>query len=111
MKALGCENDEARSMKICYVPGSIKITVYDDGENRGFWDDKCSRFEWFFGCQHERVSDDFAVVSVWGDIHDDCLTIDTFEKSKTYGEKANVYYVPHNGLDGKVSSFKVDWNP
>ena len=101
MKAIGCENDEARSMRICYAPAGIRIRIYDNGDLDG-------------------KNDDWAEITVLRDMCagkecSTCVTIGKFEFEKTTYLNGNnggnilvkVVYKSVNGLDGKVSSFEV----
>ena len=88
----GCENDEARSMRVCGAKAGTRIRVYDD--------------------PYHRRNDDWTEILVKQDLIDNCETIDTFEEDKTYG-KIKVDYKTdtwkYGNLDGKVSSFVVDF--
>ena len=84
----GCENDEARSMRVCGAKAGTRIRVYDDP-------------------YHQR-NDDWTEILVKQDLIDNCETIDTFEEDKTYGG-IKVDYKTKGNLDGKVSSFAVDF--
>ena len=83
----GCQNDAARSMRVCGAKAGTRIRIYDD--------------------PHHRRHDDWTEILVKKDMVDNCETIDTFEKDKTYGN-INVDYKTNGNLDGKVSSFAID---
>ena len=66
MNGLGCKNDETRSMKLCYATKGTRIRVYDDGNL-------------------SPSSDDWAEINVLQDMINNCETINTYEKTATYG--------------------------
>ena len=85
-----CENDDIRSMKMCYARKGFSITVFDDGS---------------LG-----TSDDYAIVFAKTNMKD-CVTIDGFETSKTfsneYDDEVEVKRFKSGNLDGKVSSMET----
>ena len=83
----GCENDAIKSMTLCKAPKDTKITLYDDDE---------------LG-----EEDDFVIVATKEDM-EGCETISTFEETNDVGV-ISVDYKKNDGLDGKVSSFKVEF--
>ena len=87
MRGLGCDNDETRSMKLCFAKRGTRILVYDDGNL-------------------SPSSDDWTEVNVLQDMNNNCETINTYERTATYGVVSVVYKTTGN-LDGKVSSFEV----
>ena len=87
MRGLGCDNDETRSMKLCFAKRGTRILVYDDGNL-------------------SPSSDDWAEINVLQDMINNCETINTYERTATYGVVSVVYKTTGN-LDGKVSSFEV----
>ena len=93
MRGLGCDNDETRSMKLCFAKRGTRILVYDDGNL-------------------SPSSDDWAEINVLQDMINNCETINTYERTATYGVVNVVYnirrvYNSLTNLDGKVSSFEV----
>ena len=96
MRDLGCDNDETRSMKLCFAKRGTQILVYDDGNL-------------------SPSSDDWAEINVLQDMINNCETINTYERTATYGvvnvgyKYRNLGKFPQNSgnLDGKVSSFEV----
>ena len=87
MRGLGCDNDETRSMKLCFAKRGTRIIVYDDGNL-------------------SPSNDDWTEINVLQDMNYNCETINTYEKTATYGV-VNVVYKTTGNLDGKVSSFEV----
>ena len=86
LKAEGsCDNDEARSILLSFIPAGTQIRIYDNPS--------CS------------TSDDFTVIQVKTDIFQ--LIIDTFEESFET-DQINVTFSKKNGLDGKVSCIQID---
>ena len=84
----GCQNDEAKSMKICYAREGTNITVYDDPKYR-------------------EGKDDWTTIIVTRDMGSDkCETISDFETDEDY-EFLKVDYKTTGNLNGKVSSFTV----
>ena len=89
-KTYGCENDEARSMRVCYAKKGTKIFVYDDGKNRSY-------------------KDDWAEIDVKNNM-ESCETISHFEETRDY----NFLHVSYKketkkgNLNGKVSSFTIE---
>ena len=93
MRGLGCDNDETRSMKLCFAKRGTRILLYDDGNL-------------------SPSNDDWAEINVLQDMNNNCETINTYEITRTYGVVI-VFYRKRRGsiyttnLDGKVSSFEV----
>ena len=83
----GCKNNAITSMTLCNAPKDTKITLYDDEE---------------LGEQ-----DDYALIEVKENMNG-CETISTFEVTKVLGT-VDLSYKKNDGLDGNVSSFKVDF--
>ena len=83
----GCKNNAIKSMTLCNAPKHMKITFFDD--------------EYF------RTNDDCAIIEV-NENMDGCKTILTFEKTKVM-DKIAVTYLKVDGLDGDISSFKVEF--
>ena len=85
-----CENDDIRSMKMCYARKGFSITVFDDGS---------------LG-----TSDDYAIVFAKTNMKD-CVTINGFETSKTFSnefdDQVEVKRFKSGNLDGKVSSMET----
>ena len=92
MQGLGCDNDETRSMKLCFAKRGTRILVYDDGNL-------------------SPSSDDWTEINVLQDMNNNCETINTYERTATYGVVNVVYRLGGSqfiaNLDGKVSSFEV----
>ena len=84
-----CQNDEARSMRICEGKRGTKLTVYDNGD-----------------C---KTSDDWAVLTINRNFHD-CIKVDTFEDDAIYGPNNEIYvdYGTSGNLDGKISCLKFE---
>jgi hypothetical protein len=80
----GCDNDEARSVRLLNVPAGAMLGVFDDG-----------------GCSK---NDDYTRIQVLQNISD--LTIGSFEGG-TYPSSINFQHVHNNGLDGKVSCVQI----
>lgn len=85
----GCENDEARSMRLRGVAKGTRITLFDSPT----------------GSQ----KDDYVIIDVKRDIgiNENNIVIGSFEKNfenRTF--KIRAFY--HNGLDGKVSRVKIE---
>ena len=80
----GCNNDDARSMSICYGTKGTIITVFDNG--------------------NMKKDDDWATIEV-EDTFSGCHNIGTFEKTHKVGD-VSVQYRTTGNLDGKVSSFE-----
>lgn len=79
----GCENDEARSLKLRGIAKGTRISVYDSPA--------------------ASTQDDYAVIDIKRDIGlNESVVVDTFEKSYESAD-LKVVYVRNNGLDGKVS--------
>ena len=82
-----CDNDEARSIAICYATIKTKLRFYDDPDG-----DK---------------GDDYTEIEV-KKYYNGCLrTVTTFEDSPK-DDYLDVTYHSHNGLDGKVSRLEID---
>ena len=86
----GCENDEIRSMTICYARKGFAIRVFDDG-SLGTNDD------------HAMV---FAKTNMQG-----CVTIRHFETDETftneYHDEVELTYRTDGNLNGKISSMEI----
>ena len=82
-----CENDVIKSMTLCKAPRNTKITLYDDEE---------------LG-----EEDDFVVIETKENM-EGCETISTFEATNDIGV-ISIDYKKNDGLDGNVSSFKVEF--
>ena len=86
----GCQNDEARSMRVCGAKAGTRIRVYDD--------------------PYHRRNDDWSEIFVKEDMNDTCDTVATFQISWTFGKIDQIYWTPERkNLDGKVSSFTVEF--
>ena len=83
----GCKNNAIKSMTLCNAPNNMKITFYDDGD---------------LG-----EDDDYTLVEVKKDMNG-CESISTFEETKIM-DNIDVSYKKDDGLDGNISSFKVEF--
>ena len=91
LPARGCENDEARSLKLRGIAKGTRITVYD--------------------ASNGDLKDDHAYIDVKRDIGlHESVVVGTFE---TQYEDADfkLTYIRNNGLDGKVSRIAVGKTP
>ena len=94
MEDLGCNNDDARSMYICCARKGTTITVYDDGNLRS-------------------NEDDYAIITIKEDLNmmeQNCISINTFETNDCGNVACEIEYPTSGNLDGKVSSFKVEFS-
>jgi len=83
----GCENDEARSVRIFNVAANTRLKVYDSAGGSS--------------------SDDFNILRTTQKIEDECMS--SFEKHFHTNSYISIF-VRDNGLDGKISLFKVTAN-
>jgi len=83
----GCENDEARSVRMFNVPANTRLQVFDSPDGS--------------------MSDDFNILRTTRKIEDE--SIHSFEQDLNTYSFSSVF-LRNNGLDGKVSLFKVTAN-
>jgi len=83
----GCENDEARSVRIFNVPANTRLQVFDSPDGS--------------------MSDDFNILRTTQKIEDE--SISSFEQDLNTNSFSSTF-LRNNGLDGKVSLFKVTAN-
>lgn len=83
----GCDNDEARSVKLLNIPAGAMLVVYDAGD--------CNK------------NDDYTRIRVLQNISS--LTISSFEAWGEPDPSLGVDFenTPNNGLDGKVSCIQI----
>jgi len=83
----GCENDEARSVRMFNVPANTRLQVFDSPDGS--------------------MSDDFNILRTTRKIEDE--SIHSFEQDLNTNSFSSIF-LRNNGLDGKVSLFKVTAN-
>lgn len=89
-KSTGCENDEARSMKVRGVKAGTRVTLYDSpsGDRQ----------------------DDYAIIYIKKDADLGGFSIPSFEREVDNADYRLVFS-RNNGLDGKVSRVKIERSP
>ena len=89
-KTYDCDNDEAKSIKICNAKKGTKIAVFDDPNYRA-------------------SKDDWSEVTVTKDMGNKCSTIKEFEFSGYSADDGilKIDYKTTGNLNGKVSSFTI----
>lgn len=80
----GCENDEARSVRMINVPANTRLQV--------------------FNSRSGSTSDDFSILTTKQTIEDEHIS--SFEQNRNTNSFSVVFF-RNNGLDGKVSLFEV----
>ncbi|MGJ7514521.1 fibronectin type III domain-containing protein [Pseudomonas baetica] len=86
----GCENDEARSLRLRGIPKGTRITVYDSKTGN---------------------EDDFAIIDVTKDTDlIEGIVVGSFEQT-SITPYYNIRSFRNNGIDGKVSRIKIEHNP
>ena len=91
LPARGCENDEARSMKLRGISAGTRVMVYDSPGGS--------------------ITDDYAVIDIKRDIGlDEAITVSTFERNEDNAD-FRLVYVRENGLDGKISRIVIGETP
>jgi len=83
----GCENDEARSVRIFNVPANTRLQVFDSRDGS--------------------MSDDFNILRTKRNIEDESMS--SFEQDLNTNSFSSTF-LRNNGLDGKVSLFRVTAN-
>ena len=88
-----CENNEARSMKICNAKRGTLIAIFDH--------------------RHFKIDDDYLIIRVFEDILGNCVTINNLEQNLSIGGYVETEYHPgpwyNKGLNGKVSAITVEY--
>jgi hypothetical protein len=91
LPAFGCENDEARSLKIRGVTAGTRISLFDSASGS--------------------TQDDYARIDVKRDVGiNESVTVGTFETDYETAD-FKVTYIRNNGLDGKVSRIIIGKTP
>ena len=90
LKSTGCENDEARSLKVRGVKAGTRLTLFDSASGNR--------------------QDDYAIIVIKKDADLGGFSIPSFEQEVDNADYRLVFS-RNNGLDGKVSRIKIERSP